>query len=389
MADGHYGYQMPIGGVAAYRNKVSVSGVGFDISCGNLAIKTEINTNNHGDFPVYSSEFLNSTADDINEEISFGMGRKNKSLDAPINHDLFIDDAWNIIPSAFRDKLKDTARAQLGTVGGGNHYVDIFSDEQGYIWIGVHFGSRGLGHHIATAFLALSQNLPWDSKNIPPETEGLLSLNSYMGKDYWDLMQLAGRYAYAGREWVARKVAETIGATKELDLVHNNHNFAWKEKHDLGNGEEEVIVVRKGATPAYPGLKGFVGGSMGDNAVILEGSMSSYSYLDPDGTYVTMKDSMFSTVHGAGRVMSRTAATGKSKWGKIKGPGLVSKEKTDKWLHDKGIVLRGGGLDESPYAYRRLSDVLLAQGDTIKVLAYLSPIIVTMADDSVVDKYKD
>src|SRR6185436_9597736 len=123
-----------------------------------------------------------------------------------------------------------------------------------------------------------------------------------LGHDYWHLMQLAGEYAYAGREWVARKVVSLLGAN-ELELVHNHHNFAWKETHD----GEELVVVRKGATPAFPGQKGFVGGSMGDDSVILEGA---------SGDSDVQRAALYSTVHGAGRVMSRTEARGKQKgWG--------------------------------------------------------------------------
>ena len=129
----------------------------------------------------------------------------------------------------------------------------------------------------------------------------LLPLDQPSGHDYWALMELAGRYAYAGREWVARKVVSLLGG-RELELVHNHHNFAWKEMHD----GEELVVVRKGATPAFPGQLGFIGGSMGDDAVIVRGAES-----DDPGVAESQRSALFSTVHGAGRVMSRTAAAGK------------------------------------------------------------------------------
>jgi tRNA-splicing ligase RtcB len=166
-----------------------------------------------------------------------------------------------------------------------------------------------------------------------------------------------------------------------MELVHNHHNFAWKETH----GDRQLIVVRKGATPAFPGQKGFIGGSMGDDAVIVEGAR--------DGDAELQKASLYSTVHGAGRVMSRTEARGKLKgWGpkaRIVAPGKISREMLKEWLGPKGVILRGGGLDEAPQAYRRLPEVLTAQGDTIRVLHTLRPLIVVMAGENEFDPYKD
>jgi tRNA-splicing ligase RtcB len=371
MADGHLGYVMPIGGVAAYRNKASVVGVGFDIACGNAAIRTDRRVEE------FTRRQWTNIADEITRSIAFGVGRTNKQDDAPVDHPLFASDAWQLLTPSVSGALKQKARAQLGTVGSGNHYVDVFTDETGVVWVGVHFGSRGFGHTIASGFLALSQNKPWGER--VKESEALLDLADPLGHDYWHLMNLAGEYAYAGREYVARKVVGILGGT-EQELIHNHHNFAWKETH----GGEELIVVRKGATPAFPGQKGFVGGSMGDNSVILEGSPA-----DSDA----QRGAMYSTVHGAGRVMSRTQAAGKFKgWGAkrhLVSPGVISQEMLDDWLRPTGVILRGGGLDEAPQAYRRLPDVLAAQGDTVKVLHTLKPIVVVMAGANEVDPYKD
>lgn len=433
MADGHYGYVMPVGGVAAYDNKVSVVGVGFDIACGNCAIKTDlvlsdvmgrnvsvddVISNPH---LITSNKTLAKFADDIQAHISFGIGRSNLVSDAPTDHPLFIDPRWYIIPNvgatrAFRDELLDKARRQLGTVGSGNHYVDVFVDrDDGHIWVGVHFGSRGLGHTIASSFLAIGQGGTWGDKG--KEVETLLDLSTPSGQDYWNLMELAGEYAYAGREWVARKVVELLGGT-EVDLVHNHHNFAWKETHAIPmiKGESfdtplmnyenrELIVVRKGATPAFPRQRGFVGGSMGDDSVILVGS---YVGVTPgwredwgmQEIQLEQENALFSTVHGAGRVMSRTAAAGKrdrktgqlkrnKETGEIINAGAVSPQMMSDWLNKTGVVLRGGGLDESPHVYRRLSDVLTSQGETITVLHTLKPLIVVMAGANEFDPYKD
>ncbi|HEY7499919.1 MAG TPA: RtcB family protein [Vicinamibacterales bacterium] len=374
MADGHVGYVMPIGGVAAYKDEVSVVGVGFDIACGNAAIRTDLTL--HGAHGI--ADRLPEIADEIQNVVSFGIGRKNQADDAPVDHPLFESAAWHALPKRVEAPLRSKARAQLGTVGSGNHYVDVFADENDAIWVGVHFGSRGFGHGVASGFLALSQGHSWESR--APERELLLPLDKPMGQDYWALMSLAGEYAYAGREWVARKVVSLLGG-RELELVHNHHNFAWRERHE----GEDVIVVRKGATPAFPGQKGFIGGSMGDDAVIVQGTSAPGR-----GTEEMQRRAMFSTVHGAGRVMSRTQAAGKrNRRGKVLAPGRVSPEMMRTWVKEKQVILRGGGLDESPHVYRRLPDVLAAQKDTIEVLHTLRPLVVVMAGADMYDPYKD
>jgi tRNA-splicing ligase RtcB len=371
MADGHTGYIMPIGGVAAYREQVSVVGVGFDIACGNAAILTDRTIGE------YSRRELEELATEIQQTISFGIGLSNRSSDAPHDSALFADSAWKALPPNVEESLRERAREQLGTVGSGNHYVDVFSDEQGRVWVGVHFGSRGFGHTVASGVLALSQNQKWGTR--VPEKEALLDLSSPLGDAYWALMNLGGKYAYAGREWVARKVVSILGG-QELEIVHNHHNFAWREEH----GGEDLIVVRKGATPAFPGQRGFVGGSMGDDAVILEGTANAPEQSEA---------ALWSTVHGAGRVMSRTEARGKLKgWGpkaRIVAPGKVSWQMVNDWLGPKGVILRGGGLDEAPHAYRRLPDVIAAQGSTVRVVHTLRPAIVVMAGQNEYDPYKD
>jgi tRNA-splicing ligase RtcB len=385
MADGHVGYVMPIGGVAAYRNQVSVVGVGFDIACGNAAIRTDLTLASFGDDAHDVHRTMRMFADEIQETVSFGIGRKNRSDDAPTDHELFKDPAWDAVPSKHRPALLSRAREQLGTVGSGNHYVDVFSDENGRIWVGVHFGSRGLGHTIASAFLALGQGKAWGER--VPEAETLLDIEAPIGHDYWHLMNLAGRYAYAGREWVARKVVSLLGG-EELELVHNHHNFAWKEMHD----GEEVVVIRKGATPAFPGQLGFVGGSMGDDAVIVRGTPPGHGSARSDVDVERLqREALFSTVHGAGRVMSRTAAAGKfnRKTKKQVSRGAISQGMMESWIKEKGVILRGGGVDESPHVYRRLPEVLGAQEGTIEVLHTLRPLAVVMAGANEVDPYKD
>jgi tRNA-splicing ligase RtcB (3'-phosphate/5'-hydroxy nucleic acid ligase) len=374
MADGHVGYVMPIGGVAAYRGTVSVVGVGFDIACGNAAIRTDLHVGALG-----GAHRRGQIADTIFESVSFGIGRKNRSGDAPVDHPLFDDAAWDAVPRSHRYELREKARSQLGTVGAGNHYVDVFADESDTVWVGVHFGSRGFGHTIASNFIALSQRLRWGAR--AREVEVLLPVAEPLGHDYWQLMTLAGQYAYAGREWVVRKVVELLGGT-ELELVHNHHNFCWVEEVDGPDGAESMNVIRKGATPAFPGQMGFVGGSMGDDAVILRGSTSSEA-RELQGR------ALYSTVHGAGRVLSRTAAKGKYRKGKVLRAPEVDEQEMRRWLDRKGVVLRGGDLDEAPQAYRRLDDVLAAQGGTVEILHRLRPLIVCMASGDTFDPYMD
>jgi tRNA-splicing ligase RtcB (3'-phosphate/5'-hydroxy nucleic acid ligase) len=358
-ADGHKGYAQPIGGVVAYKDRISLSGVGFDIACGNLAILTDAKDSEVG-------PRIKSIMGDVVRDISFGIGRKAK---VRVDHELFGDEAWKIPPLG---GLKEMARDQLGTVGGGNHYVDIFADEQDRIWVGVHFGSRGFGHKTATHFLKAAGGK--DGMDVPPT---VVPVNSEIGSDYLTGMRLAGRYAYAGREAVARHVVREILGAKIMEEVHNHHNFAWQEKHD----GEEFWVVRKGATPAFPGQRGFVGGSMGDDAVIIEGVDSGES-----------REALYSTVHGAGRIMSRTAAKGKfervgSK--RIRRDGLVRHDEMMKWVAERGVELRGGDVDEAPQAYRRLPEVLAAHAGTIRLLHTLRPLGVAMAGRDIVDPYKD
>ncbi len=381
MADGHVGYVMPIGGVAAYHNQVSVVGVGFDIACGNAAIRTNLSLASFGGDASAVHDALTALADEIAATVSFGIGRKNRADDAPVDHPLFDDAAWDAVPATHRQALRDKARAQLGTVGSGNHYVDVFVDERGAIWVGVHFGSRGFGHTVASNFLALGQGKAWGER--VPETEVLLDLSDTVGHDYWQLMNLAGDYAYAGREWVARKVVALLGGEK-LELVHNHHNFAWKELHH----GEELVVIRKGATPAFPGQKGFIGGSMGDDAVIVQGMPSDKTSAE---VLALQGSALFSTVHGAGRVMSRTAAAGKRdrRSGRQLSRGAISPNMMRDWVREKGVILRGGGVDESPHVYRRLPEVLSAQRGTVEVLHVLRPLIVVMAGDNEFDPYKD
>src|SRR3954447_5403758 len=357
-ADGHLGYAQPVGGVVAYESDISISGVGFDIACGNMAVRLDT---------PYSAvkDKAGRIAKDVSRTISFGIGRRNAER---VEHVLFDSPLWEEAGIAH---LKKMAAEQLGTVGAGNHYVDLFEDEQGFVWIGVHFGSRGLGHRTATQFLKLAGGR--DGMMVEPT---VIPVESELGQRYLAGMELAGLYAYAGREWVVERVRRIVGGAV-TNAVPNHHNYAWRETH----GGRDLWVVRKGATPAFPGQTGFVGGSMGDDAVIIEGIDSELS-----------REALFSTIHGAGRIMSRTQAKGKfvrigNK--RIRQDGLVRHDEMMKWLKDRTVTLRGGDLDEAPQAYRRLPEVLAAHAGTIRVLHTLRPLGVAMAGHDIVDPYKD
>jgi tRNA-splicing ligase RtcB (3'-phosphate/5'-hydroxy nucleic acid ligase) len=403
-ADGHVGYSQPIGGAIAYRDHISPSGVGYDIGCGNKAVRTNLMA---GD-PIAIPAIM----DEIVKRISFGVGRHN---DEPVDHPVF--DKIRDAPFAPQRQLLDLAVKQLGTVGAGNHYVDLFVDERKCVWVGVHFGSRRFGHKTASGFLALAQGKRFEERAGEGEMDSppiVFGTGTDLGQSYIEAMTLAGEYAYAGRDVVVDKVLEILGA-EALEEVHNHHNFAWRETHD----GEDFWVVRKGCTPAFPGQRGFVGATMGESSVILEGTEAA-------------SEALFSTVHGAGRVMSRTQAAGKSRprwtclnrdcdwfqgrdehveqppgtrpsdwacpkcgrvglkkiWQKLS-PGLIDFDAVRDELAGKRIELRGGAADEAPGAYKRLEQVLAAQGATIRVLHHLRPIGVAMAGADVYDPFKD
>jgi tRNA-splicing ligase RtcB len=406
-ADHHPGYSQPIGGGIAYEGHVSPSGVGYDIGCGNKAVLTNLRAADIDVAPLMR---------EIVRRISFGMGVPARER---AGHPVL--DRITQADFAPQRQLAQLAESQLGTIGSGNHYVNLMADEDDRVWVGVHFGSRGFGHKTASGFLALAQGLPFGAKAHEGEMDSppvLFEADSELGRSYIAAMELAGDYAYAGRDVVVAKVLEILGADS-LHEVHNHHNFAWQEEH-FGR---TYWVIRKGCTPARPGQEGFVGGSMGDESVILEGVESNEN-----------ERALYSTVHGAGRVMSRTKAAGRvrrrKRWAcshrdcdrvfDIDGisstygvprsgicpdhptsrlrkvwveeqvsPGVVDWPAVQKRLGEQGIVVLGGGADEAPEVYKRLPDVLAAHGDTIRVKHTLRPLGVAMAGRDVYDPYKD
>ena len=403
MPDNHLGYSQPVGGVHLLRDHISVSGVGYDIGCGNKAVRTDISDADLG--PGHPQ--LPGIMDEISRRIGFGVGQPAKEqVDHPVLDEI---DSFHI--PWIKDMAK-RAKEQLGTVGAGNHYVDLFVGDDGYVWVGVHFGSRGFGHKIATGFMHIADgNLPskkGDPEGEPMSAPKLLQVDSYAGEGYIGAMELAGKYAYAGRDVVVDKVLDILGARATFE-VHNHHNYAWRESHM----DEDFWVVRKGATPAFDGQLGFVGATMGEDSVILEGTPAAES------------EAYASTVHGAGRAMSRTRAAGKMRrrwtclnrdcdWfqpphthkpddgkcpecghDKLKkrmvqmSPGEVDWDEAQDDLRRKQIELRGAAADEAPGAYKRLDAVLAACGESVRVRHTLTPIGVAMAPADTFDPFKD
>lgn len=406
MADHHLGYSMPIGGVVAYQDAISPSGVGFDIACGNKAVRTDVYAADIGDIKPWMRM--------IQKEVAFGLGRRNET---PVDHALFDSPVWDELGEPGKE-LKEKARAQLGTVGSGNHYVDLLRDEDGYLWIATHFGSRGMGHTIATWFLAVAQGGSIGDRVPEREEPAVLDIGTAGGDLYVEAMKLAGEYAYAGRDYVVNQVRSLLGSPEVTYSVHCHHNYAWKENSHW--------VVRKGATPLTL-EPAFIGGSMGDISVIVRGK-PGVGFEDGHVYGVEDIGALDSAPHGAGRVMSRTAAAGKLRkmWycgnsrqcgfesersfgnkapyegGKCPNCGLplrkarmrdastatIDWEATRADLNERGIVVLGSGADEAPGVYKDLRTVIAAHSN-IEVVHELHPIGVVMAGSDVFDPYKD
>ena len=354
--DAHVGYAQPVGGVVAYDDMVSISGVGFDIGCGHNAIKLNITRGDIKNVPGILKT--------ISRHIAIGLGQVQKQK-SKFEHPMFDDaDAWR---DADVEPLRSLSQSQMYSIGSSNHFIDLmyevpdlqcddpFNPDEQPVWIAVHFGSRGFGFKATTQYLKRAGGK--EGMFIAPT---VLRTDSELGQRYIAAMQLAGQYAYVNREAVVSEIRHILGA-REVESVRNHHNYATLEEH----GRQKLWVVRKGATAAFPGQRGFVGGSMGDDAVIIEGVDSEKS-----------RAAFYSTIHGAGRVMSRTEAR-----------NTFTRHQMDEWLRERGITLLGGDVDESPMAYRRLDDVLKHHEGSIKVVHRLRPFGVIMA--SAQDRKRD
>lgn len=349
--DAHVGYGLPIGGVLATRDAVIPWAVGVDIGCRMKLSITEL--------PANRLEGLRGRlVKAIEEETSFGMGAdfpREKRRDHPVIE----DEAWRELPARFR-QLQVHAWAQLGSSGGGNHFVEWGTVELKDASLGIppgdylallsHSGSRGFGSKIADYYSKLAAK---NRSDLPKQFSRLawLDMDSPEGQEYWLAMNLSGRYAAANHDCIHRHVLKSAGISS-LTHVENHHNFAWKEKHDGAT----YIVHRKGATPAGRGVLGFIPGSMADPGYIVRG--------------LGDRPSLESASHGAGRAMSRMAAM-KS----------FTNSQVRKLLTERGVELLSGGLDECPMAYKDIRRVMAHQAHLVETVGEFHPRIVKMAPD--------
>jgi tRNA-splicing ligase RtcB (3'-phosphate/5'-hydroxy nucleic acid ligase) len=344
------GYGLPIGGVLATKNAIIPYAVGVDIACRMmLSVFPESPA-------LYESQF-DRLKKALENETHFGIGNvwKARHRNRP-QHAILDAPLWKEIPML--KSLQAKAQAQIGTSGSGNHFVEwgiftLINDEFGlkaekYMALLSHSGSRGVGATIAEHFTRIAKA---KHAYLPPSAQNLawLNMDSEDGIAYWNAMQLAGEFAQANHHIIHRRVADYAGLSP-IFQVENHHNFAWKEVHN----SEEVIVHRKGATPAGKGVLGIIPGSMADEGYLVRGLGEATS--------------LASASHGAGRQMSRKKAN-----------DSITKSLRDEYLKEKGITLLSAGLDESPQAYKPIQEVIKAQMDLVEVLGKFEPKIVKMA----------
>lgn len=351
MPDAHAGYGLPIGGVLATENAVIPYGVGVDIGCRMCLSVFDIN-------PKELTQKESFFKREINEATLFGSGAQFKQA---TNHPVMDDNAFHEL--SLLKNLHDRAWKQLGTSGSGNHFVEFgivevpaLDKELGiepgtYLGLLSHSGSRALGANIANHYTKIAKQ----KRRLPGEASNLawLDMNEQEGVEYWMAMNLAGDYASACHHVIHDKIARQLGR-KPMRMVENHHNFAWKETlQTLGGGKREMIVHRKGATPAAKGVLGIIPGSMTADGFIVKGKGEEAS--------------VNSASHGAGRKMSRSVAL-KS----------ITQNALNNELKRHGVTLLGGGLDEAPFAYKDIREVMESQKTLVDIVGKFTPRIVKM-----------
>ena len=357
MPDAHLGYGLPIGGVLATENAVIPYAVGVDIACRMCMSVYPIS-------PIVLGQQSGKFENALTENTLFGAGQRWYGQ-YRAEHDVMDDDAWN--ETRFLAMLKDNAHAQLGSSGSGNHFVEwgafkldeddelLGLDKGSYLALLSHSGSRGFGFRVAERFSNLAQE---QHPNLDNSLKHLawLSLDSQLGYEYWLSMQLAGQYAAANHDVIHKRIAKASGL-KPIAIIENHHNFAWKVNIPISDTPDaetkEVIVHRKGATPAEKGVMGIIPGSMGDHGYVVRGKGEA--------------SALFSASHGAGRRMSRKEAI-----------HSITKNERNKYLRKHNIKLIGGEIDEAPQAYKPIDDVIAAQTDLVDVIGKFTPRIVRM-----------
>ncbi|MCX8157039.1 MAG: RtcB family protein [Verrucomicrobiae bacterium] len=349
MPDAHVGYGLPIGGVLATQNAVVPFAVGVDIAC---RMKLSV-----VDLPVPDLERQRERLiRAIEAETRFGVGAEFKHRR---QHDV-MDADWSVSPVT--RKFKDKAWAQLGTSGSGNHFVEfglftLLEPLRGlapgqYVALLSHSGSRGTGAAVCDYYSRLAAE---KRRHLPRELQKLawLDLDTQEGREYWEAMQLMGRYAAANHALIHQHIVAHLGLQVLLD-VENHHNFAWKEVHRLHGVEREVIVHRKGATPAAAGVLGVIPGSMASPGFLVRGKGNPAS--------------LNSAAHGAGRVMSRTRAEKTLDWKTVR-----------ERLRERQVHLISAGLDEAPMVYKDIEQVMAYQADLVEIVGRFDPRLVKMA----------
>ncbi len=351
MPDAHQGYGLPIGGVLATRNAIIPYGVGVDIGC-RMALSVYDITEDYfcQNHDIFKTELMATT--------KFGAGH---GFHGQYKSEHAVLDSRDFDTNPLTKSLKDKAWSQLGSSGGGNHFVEFgileFEKDDAalnipkgkYVALLTHSGSRGFGATIAGHYTKMAKavcKLPEAAANL-----AYLDMSSELGQEYWIAMNLAGDYASACHEIIHNKLQKALGATV-LAKVENHHNFAWKEMYN----DEEVIVHRKGATPAGKGVMGIIPGSMTAPGFLVRGKGE--------------ENAINSASHGAGRQMSRTQAE-----------KTITKTQMEDVLADHGVTLIGAGLDEAPMAYKDINMVMASQQELVDVVAKFTPKIVRMADD--------
>jgi tRNA-splicing ligase RtcB len=351
MPDAHVGYGLPIGGVLATEGAVIPYAVGVDIAC---RMKMTVFDRKANSLAGEKDRLANI----LESETRFGMGASFKQRR---EHEV-MDEDWSVSP--ITQRFRDKAAAQLGTSGSGNHFVEFgaftvtaaqaqaLGIEPGeHLALLSHSGSRGTGAKVCELYSRIAMD---HHQRLPKELKHLawLDLDREAGQEYWAAMSLMGQYAAANHALIHRHVARKLGARVILD-IENHHNFAWKERHVIGGVEREVIVHRKGATPAGAGVLGIIPGSMASPGYVVRGKG------DPE--------SLTSASHGAGRVMSRTKALQSFTWSAVK-----------KLLAENDVTLLSAGLDEVPGVYKDIAQVMAAQTDLVEVLGRFDPKLVKM-----------
>lgn len=348
MPDAHVGYGLPIGGLLATDNAVIPYAVGVDIAC---RMKLTVYDRKANTIAGEKDRLANI----IERETRFGVGCSFKQR----RHHAVMDEDWSVSP--LTERLRDKAWSQLGTSGSGNHFVEFgaFSASDGslgiprgeYLALLTHSGSRGAGAQVCQHYSRIAMDR---HKELPKELKHLswLSLDEEAGREYWAAMNLMGHYAAANHALIHKYIARSLGEDPILD-IENHHNFAWKERHIVNGEEREVIVHRKGATPAGIGVLGIIPGSMASPGFVVCGKGN--------------EESLDSASHGAGRIMSRTKALQSFTWSAVK-----------KLLTERDVTLLSAGLDEVPGVYKDIEAVMAAQTDLVDVLGRFDPKLVKM-----------